>query len=67
MDTYYLERVAGEGRLRYVDFASRTSTLVAGNLGEVTFGLTASPNGRAILYSRKDSAVDDLMLVENFR
>jgi predicted Ser/Thr protein kinase len=64
---YYLERVAGETKLRYFDFATRQSTLVAGNLGTVTFGLTASRDGRTILYSRIDSSVNDLMLVDNFR
>ena len=49
---YYLERVAGETKLRYFDFATRQSTLVAGNLGTVSFGLTASRDGRTILYSR---------------
>lgn len=75
---YYIDRLsgkpagsstagAGEARLRYFDFASRGSTTVAPNLGNVGLGLTASPDGRTILYSRVDSSVDDLMLVENFR
>ena len=49
------------------DFATGKSTTVARNLGDVGLGLTTSPDGRTILYSRVDSSVDDLMLVENFR
>jgi Tol biopolymer transport system component len=76
---YYIERPSGEGgfyaldgpsgksRLQYFDFATRRSTTVASNLGNVDAGLTVSRDGRRILYSRIDSAVDDLMLVENFR
>jgi len=30
-------------------------------------GFTASPDGRSILYGKRDSAVDDLILVENFQ
>ena len=64
---YYIDRRAGEARLQFFDFATSKSTTVARNLGEIHLGLTATPNGRTILYSRVDSSVDDLMLVENFR
>ena len=64
---YYVDRTSDETRLQYIDFATRSSTTVARNLGDLSFGLSASPDGRTILYSRVDSSVDDLMLVENFR
>jgi len=64
---YYIERVAGNTRLRYFDLSTHQSTVIAGNLGNVGFGLTASRDGRSILYARVDSSVDDLMLVEGFR
>jgi hypothetical protein len=40
---------------------------VARNLGNVEIPLTASADGRTILYAREDSSLDDLMLVEYFR
>ena len=64
---YYIDRPSDEARLQFFDFASGKSTTVARNLGAVRQGLTASPDGRTILYARVDSSVDDLMLVENFR
>ncbi len=65
---YYVDRVSGEARLQFLDFATARSTTIARNLGEVANGgLTASPDGRTILYTKRDSSVDDLMLVENFR
>ena len=64
---YYLERVAGDTRLQYFDLALRKAITVAGNLGNVDFGLGASGDGRTILFTRVDSSVNDLMLVENFR
>jgi Tol biopolymer transport system component/DNA-binding winged helix-turn-helix (wHTH) protein len=64
---YYIERIPGETRLQYFDLSTRQVTAIARNLGNVGFGLTASRDGRSILYSRLDSSVDDLMLVENFR
>ena len=64
---YYIERPAGESRLQFFDFGSGRSTTVARNLGDVHYGLSVSPDGRTILYTRLDSSVHDLMLVENFR
>ena len=64
---YWVDRPSGETRLQYFDFATRRSTTVARNLGNVDIPITVSADGRTILYSRVDSSVDDLMLVENFR
>ena len=64
---YYIDRPTGEARLQFFDFAAGRSTTVARNLGDVQMGLAASADGRTILYSRVDSSVNDLMLVENFR
>jgi Tol biopolymer transport system component/DNA-binding winged helix-turn-helix (wHTH) protein len=64
---YYVERIPGETRLQYFDLSTRQATVIARNLGTVGFGLTASRDGRSILYSRVDSSVNDLTLVENFR
>jgi Tol biopolymer transport system component len=64
---YYAEQPAGQTRLMFYDFATRRSTTIAGNLGQIEFAPGVSPDGRTILYSRVDSTVDDLMLVENFR
>ena len=63
----YLDQSAGDARLQYFDLATRNSTTVAHDLGNVFLGLTASPDGRTIFYSRVDSSFNDLMLVENFR
>jgi hypothetical protein len=67
MGIYYIDRPSDEARLQFYDFATGKSTTVARNLGPVQLGLAASPDGRTILYTRVDSSVDDLMLVENFR
>jgi serine/threonine protein kinase len=62
-----IDRPSGETRLQYYDFATRRTTTVARDLGNVDIGLATSIDGRTILYSRVDSAVDDLMLVDGFR
>jgi dipeptidyl aminopeptidase/acylaminoacyl peptidase len=64
---YYVERVSDRARLQFYDFASGKSILVAGNLGDARPVLTASADGRTILYNKQDASLDDLMLVENFR
>jgi dipeptidyl aminopeptidase/acylaminoacyl peptidase len=76
---YYIDRTAGEtgafftdrsggmSRLQFFDFETRRSTTVADNLGAVGFGLSATPDGRVILFSRTDSSINELMLVDNFR
>jgi eukaryotic-like serine/threonine-protein kinase len=76
---YYIDRPAGEGgvyfvdkpssaaRLQYFDFATRRSTTIVRDLGNVDTPLTATPDGRTILFPRTTFSIDDLMLVENFR
>jgi hypothetical protein len=64
---FFTDRPSGDTRLQYFDFATLRSTTVASNLGTVAFGLSASRDGRTVFFSRVDSAVDELMLVENFR
>ena len=64
---YYIDRSEGETRLRYLDLATGRSTTVARNLGEVGAWMTASRDGKTILYTRVDSSTDDVMLVDDFR
>ena len=66
---YYIDRAAGEARLQYFDFATSRTITIAGKLGNVPVrsSLTVSRDGRLILFTRVDSALSDLMLVENFR
>jgi hypothetical protein len=64
---YLIDRPSGETRLQYFDFATRRSKTIAHDLGNVDLPLAPSADGRTILYSRVDSSVDELMLVENFR
>jgi Tol biopolymer transport system component/DNA-binding winged helix-turn-helix (wHTH) protein len=63
----YIDRPAGESRLRYLDFTTHQTKTVARNLGNTFLGLTGTPDGRTILFSRVDSSLDELMLVEHFR
>lgn len=66
---YYINQLSGEPQLQFFDFTSHRSVTVARGLGTYAEigGFAASSDGRTILYARRDSAVDDLMLVESFR
>ena len=64
---YFVDRQTNETRLQYYNFANRESTIVARKLGDIIPQLTATPDGRTILFSRIDSSLEDLMLVENIR
>ena len=76
---YYIDRVSNDGsgvstdcpdgvtRLQYFDVSTGQSTTVAANLGTVGFGLSVTRDGREVFYSRVDSSVDELMVVEDFR
>jgi Tol biopolymer transport system component len=64
---YYIDRSGTDTRLQYLDFKTNKSQIIARNLGEVTAGLTTTPDGKTVLFSRVDSSADDLMLVENFK
>jgi eukaryotic-like serine/threonine-protein kinase len=65
----YIDGQPTNSTLQFFDFASRRSVTIAGDLGNTADvgGFAASPDGRTVLYARRDSSVDDLMLVENFR
>ena len=54
-------------RLRFFSFASDRVTTITELAGVVSLGLSASPDGRMVLFSAIDSSTNDLMLVENFR
>jgi hypothetical protein len=64
---YYIDRLEGEARIQFFSFATGKSTTVKRQLGEVAVGLAATPDGKTILFTRVDSSIEDLMLVENFR
>jgi serine/threonine protein kinase len=63
---FFTDRSA-DARLRFYDFASRQTTTVAANLGAVIAGLTVTRDGRTIFFARTDSAIEELILVDNFR
>jgi hypothetical protein len=64
---YYLADAQGGSELFY-DFATRRSTVVAKSVApsNAGAGLSVSADGRIILFTRIDTRVDDVMLVDRF-
>jgi dipeptidyl aminopeptidase/acylaminoacyl peptidase len=64
---YYVDSAHDETRMMYFDFAGGKPAVVAAGLGRVAPLMTATADGRTILFARQDHALQDLMLVEDFR
>jgi Tol biopolymer transport system component len=64
---YYIEQMSGTTQLQFIDTATRRITTIARGLGDVRYGMTATADGRSVMYTRIDSVTDDVMLVEKFR
>jgi Tol biopolymer transport system component len=58
--------VAG-GEVRYLDFATNKTSILAATDETLDLGLTVSPDGLNLLYAQIDYQSANLMLVENFR
>jgi Tol biopolymer transport system component len=66
---YFLPRLDMSSRtpLEFFDFATNKVKTLANVDKPGIYGLTVSPDGRFVLYTRLDQQGSDLMLVENFR
>jgi serine/threonine protein kinase len=64
---YCIRNLSTENRLEFSSFEALKPAVLVNDLGKVDGALTGSPDGRSLLYTRVDSSVDDLILVEKFR
>ncbi len=66
---YFISARDPEGvvALQFLELASGKTTRISVLNRPLYLGLTASPDGRTVLYTQYDLAGSDLMLVENFR
>ena len=55
------------GKLMFYRFSDRSITKVAGVENPSSYGLSLSPDGRHLLYTKFTGIGSDLILVENFR
>jgi Tol biopolymer transport system component/DNA-binding winged helix-turn-helix (wHTH) protein len=63
---FFTDRPGGT-RLRYFDIATKRISTVLQNVGWAGLGLSASADGRAVVFTRIDSSVNELTLVDGFR
>jgi Tol biopolymer transport system component/tRNA A-37 threonylcarbamoyl transferase component Bud32 len=67
----YLDLDKSPPEIKQMDFATgrvrRLGTLDTGNLIKYVMGISVSPDGKWLIYSRLDHAESNIMLVENFR
>jgi hypothetical protein len=66
---YFIPEPGADGKysIQFLSFATGKVKTVVPIPGQVSYGLSVSPDGRSILYTQNDEAGSDLMLVENFR
>ena len=64
---YFMSQTEAGPAILFFDFATSKATRVALLDGPVANGLSLSPDGRFLIYSRYETVGADLMLVEDFR
>lgn len=66
---YFIPRADGEGHywINFLSFSTLRSWPVVQLTGQVSNGLSVSPDGRMLLYAQTEQPTSDLMLVHNFR
>jgi Tol biopolymer transport system component/DNA-binding winged helix-turn-helix (wHTH) protein len=75
---YFIDRAApdagafvsdrlGDTRLRYFDIATKRVSTVLPNVGWAGLGVSASRDGRTVIFARIDSSINELTIVDGFR
>jgi eukaryotic-like serine/threonine-protein kinase len=66
---YYIGRRSDNGQypLQFFQFSSQTSRVLTNIDGELSLGMSVSPNRRAILFTKTAKSGANLMMIENFR
>jgi hypothetical protein len=66
---YFIPEPGPDGKysIQFLNQATRKTEIVAKIQGPPDRGLSVSPDRRYLLYTQRDQAGSDLMLIENFR